>query len=88
MPHPILSFCDLLDDTNPNRLSWSKLGVASSTILTTLTGFTTAIQTVIGNVAHTEWQSFAAAIGLHSVTHAARAGVRASQQKAAGEVAP
>ena len=79
MAHPILSFFDLLDDTDQSRLSWSKLGVASSTVLATLTGFTTAVQTMIGNVAHTEWQGFAAAIGLHAVTHAARAGVRITQ---------
>ena len=79
--HRILSFLDLLDDTNQSRISWSKLGVASSTILATITGFTTAVQSAIGNVAHTEWQGFAAAIGLHAVTHAARAGVRITQNK-------
>lgn len=79
--HRVLSFLDLLDDTDQSRLSWTKLGVASSTLLTTVTGFTTAVQTAIGNVAHTEWQGFAAAIGLHAVTHAARAGVRITQAK-------
>jgi len=79
MTHSILSFCDLLDDTDQSRLSWSKLGVASSTVLTTVTGFTAAIQQISGNVAHTEWQAFGAAIGLHAVTHAARAGVRLTQ---------
>lgn len=81
MPHRVLSFFDLLDDTSQDRLSWSKLGVASSTVLATVTGFTTAVQSVVGDVAHTEWQGFAAAIGLHAVTHAARAGVRITQSK-------
>lgn len=79
--HRLLSFLDLLDDTNQSRLSWSKLGVASSTVLTTVTGFTAAIQQVVGDVAHTEWQAFVSAIGLHAVTHAARAGVRITQFK-------
>lgn len=79
--HRILAFLDLLDDTNEARLSWSKLGVASSTLLATVTGFTTAIQQMIGNIAHTEWTAFASAIGLHMVTHAARAGVRMTQFK-------
>jgi len=79
--HPVLSFFDLLDDTNQSRLSWSKLGVASSTLLATVTGFGTAVQQFVGSVAHTEWGAFAGAIGLHAITHAARAGVRLTQFK-------
>lgn len=81
----VLAFLDLLDDTNPARISWSKLGVASSTVLATVTGFTAAVQQGIGNVAHTDWQAFGAAIGLHAVTHAARAGVRITQNKDTGD---
>lgn len=88
MTHRFLSFFDLLDDTDPTRLSWSKIGVASSTVLATVTGFATAVQQFVGSVAHTEWQSFAAAIGLHAVTHAARAGVRSSQRKDAPDDTP
>lgn len=88
MTHRVLSFLDLLDDTDQTRLSWTKLGVASSTLLATVTGFATAVQQMIGTVAHTEWQSFAAAIGLHAVTHAARAGVRITQNKATPDDTP
>jgi hypothetical protein len=88
MTHSVLSFLDLLDDTDQSRLSWSKIGVASSTVMATLTGFTAALQGAVGNVTNTEWGSFAAAIGLHAVTHAARAGVRYTQQKAAPDDAP
>lgn len=79
MPHPVLSFCDLLDDADPNRLSWSKIGVALSTLMTAVTGFTTAVQGAVGNVAHTEWGAFASAIGLHAISHGARSMVRHQQ---------
>lgn len=79
MPHPILSFLDLLDDANQGRLSWSKLGVAISTLMTAVTGFTTAVQGAVGTVAHTEWGAFASAIGLHALSHGARSMVRHQQ---------
>jgi hypothetical protein len=79
MTHPVLSFFDLLDDTNPERLSWSKASVAVSTILAAVTGFATAVQGVIGDAAHTEWGAFASAIGLHAISHGARAVVRHQQ---------
>lgn len=79
MPHPVLSFCDLLDDSDPSRLSWSKIGVAVSTLMTAVTGFTTAVQGAVGNVAHTEWGAFASAIGLHAISHGARSMVRHQQ---------
>lgn len=79
MPHRILSFLDLLDDANQARLSWSKVGVAVSTVMTAVTGFTTAVQGAVGNVAHTEWGAFASAIGLHALSHGARSMVRHQQ---------
>ena len=67
----ILRFCDLLEDSDPSKLSWTKIGVACSTICTALTGFTAALQSSVADVAHTDWKAFGLAIGFHAVTKTA-----------------
>ena len=67
----LLRFIDLLEDNDPTKLSWTKIGVAWSTLLSIFTGAVTAVQSIVGTVAHTEWTAFAAAIGLHAITKTA-----------------
>lgn len=83
--HPViraLYFVNVLGDTEPSCLSWTKVSVALSTVFTAVTGAAATLQAVVGNVAHTEWQTFAAAIGLHAVAHGARR-VKANLDKSA-----
>lgn len=64
----ILYFIDLLEDSAPNKMSWTKFGVMCSTICASITGFATAMQAVAGDIAHTDWQALAGAVGFHTVT--------------------
>lgn len=66
-----LRFWDLLEDSDATKLSWTKIGVALSTVLTTVTGAACAVQQVVNTVNHTDWSLFAATIGLHTVTKGA-----------------
>lgn len=77
----VLRFVDVLEDDDPTKLSWTKIGVALSTVFTTITGAVATVQTVVGTVAHTEWATFAAAIGLHAVTKTAHEVKRYTESK-------
>lgn len=67
----VLRFIDVLEDMDPTKLSWTKIGVAWSTVLTVITGTTAAIQTALDSAAHTNWSILAAAVGLHGITKTA-----------------
>jgi len=67
----VLYFLNLLGDTDPLCLSWTRVGLALSTVFTAVTGAATAVQQFIGTAAHTDWSLFAAAIGLHGLSHGA-----------------
>lgn len=64
-----LYFLNVLGDTNPLCLDWTKVGVALSTVFTVVTGAVATVQTVVDRVAHTDWGLFASAIGLHGLSH-------------------
>lgn len=65
----MLYFLNVLGDTAPLCLDWTKVGVAMSTLFTIITGVATAVQQFVGSAAHTEWGLFASAIGLHGLSH-------------------
>lgn len=64
-----LYFLNLLGDTAPLCLDWTKVGLALSTSFTAITGTISTVQSVVGGVAHTEWGLFASAVGLHGLSH-------------------
>jgi hypothetical protein len=66
-----LYFVNVLGDTHPMCLDWTKVGVALSTCFTVITGGMTAIQQAVDAGAHTSWGLFGAAIGLHGLSHGA-----------------
>lgn len=76
----MLYFLNLLGDTTPLCLDWTKIGLAMSTAFAAITGVVATVQQVVGSVAHTDWTLFAAAIGLHGVSHGA-ARVRSALEK-------
>jgi hypothetical protein len=63
-----LYFIDLLEDSTPTKMSWSKVGVMCSTICAAATGFAASIQAVSGDIAHTNWEALVGAIGFHTIT--------------------
>ena len=67
----VLHFIDLLEDEIPDKLSWTKIGVAFTTLLNMVTMGTAAVQTAVGNVGHTDWGLLGSAAGLHLVTKGA-----------------
>jgi hypothetical protein len=64
-----LYFVNVLGDTQPLCLDWTKVGLALSTSFTAVTGAVATVQSVIGTAAHTEWGLFASAVGLHGLSH-------------------
>ena len=66
-----LRFCDLLEDSDPTKLSWTKIGVAFTTALNILTTGTAALQQAVNNVDHTDWKLLGIAGVLHVVTKTA-----------------
>ena len=64
-----LYFLNVLGDTEPLCLGWTKVGLALSTAFTGVTGAVATVQSMVGSVAHTEWGLFASAIGLHGLSH-------------------
>ena len=67
----VLHFADLLEDITPDKLSWTKIGVAFTTILNMVTMGTAAVQAAVGNLGHTDWGLLGSAAGLHVVTKGA-----------------
>ena len=67
----VLRFLDVLEDDDPTKLSWTKIGVAFTTLLNILTLTTAALQQSIDNIGHTNWQLLLTAGGLHAVTKTA-----------------
>lgn len=67
----VLRFIDVLEDDDPTKLSWTKIGVAISTVFTTVTGFAAMIQSSTDSLAHANWTVFGYAIGLHTVAKGA-----------------
>lgn len=67
----VLYFTNVLGDTAPLCLDWTKVGVACSTAFTVLTGGMACVQQVVDSGAHTSWGLFGAAIGLHGLSHGA-----------------
>jgi len=65
----VLYFLNVLGDTQPLCLDWTKVGLAMSTLFTAITGAISTVQAVVGGVAHTEWGLFASAVGLHGLSH-------------------
>lgn len=71
LPGKALYFANVLGDTAPLCLDWTKVGLAVSTMGTIITGTMATIQQAVDTGAHTSWGLFAAAIGLHGVSHGA-----------------
>lgn len=66
-----LHFIDILEDSDPSKLSWTKIGVAFTTILNVITMGTATVQQSVGNLGHTDWHLLFGAAGLHVVTKGA-----------------
>jgi len=66
-----LRFADLLEDADPTKLSWTKIGVAFTTVLNFFTMGTATVQQMVGNLGHTDWRLLGGAAGLHVVTKGA-----------------
>lgn len=77
----VLYFLNLLGDTQPLCLSWTRVGLAVSTVFTIVTGAATAVQQFVEASAHTDWSLFAAAIGLHGLSHGAARFKRYQEKK-------
>lgn len=60
-----LRFIDVLEDTDPTKLSWTKIGVAFTTVLNIFTMGTATIQQMVGNIGHTDFGLLGSALGLH-----------------------
>lgn len=69
LPGRVLYFLNVLGDTQPMCLDWTKVGLALSTVLTAITGAVSAVQATVNGIAHTEWSLFASAVGLHGISH-------------------
>lgn len=69
--YQILRFWDVMEPSDPTKLSWTKIGVAFSTMFTIITSGATALQHFISTTAQTDWIWMASAIGLHTVTKGA-----------------
>ena len=69
----VLRFADVLEDDDPTKLSWTKVGVAATTIFSVFTGFFTMVQSALNTAAQTNWALLAAAVSLHGISHGARA---------------
>ena len=70
-PMHVLRFVDILEDADPTKLSWTKIGVAFTTVLNMVTSGTAAIQAAVGNLGHTDLGLLGTALGLHVVTKGA-----------------
>lgn len=66
-----LRFIDVLEDSDPTKLSWTKIGVAFTTLLNMMTAGTAAVREMVGDVAHTDFGLLGMAAGLHVVTKGA-----------------
>lgn len=64
-----LYFANVLGDTAPLCLDWTKVSVALSTCFTAITGCFTAVEQAVGSAAHTPWALLASAIGFHGLSH-------------------
>lgn len=65
----VLYFLNLLGDTAPMCLDWTKVGLALSTTFTAITGAVVTVQATVDGIAHTPWGLFASAVGLHGISH-------------------
>lgn len=63
-----LHFMDVLEDCDPSKLSWTKVGVAFTTILNIVTMGSATVQQVVGNLGHTDWHLLVGAGCLHVAT--------------------
>lgn len=64
-----LYFLNLLGDTDPLCLDWTKIGLALSTAFTAATGAVATVQSTLDSVSQIHWGLLASAIGLHGLSH-------------------
>jgi len=66
-----LYFLHLLEGEMPDKLSWTQVSLACSTVFSIITGAATAFQSVTGSLAHSDWAAFLVGIGWHGASHIA-----------------
>lgn len=63
-----LRFCDLLEDNDPTKLSWTKIGLAVSTICTAATTAFATIESISGHLHGTDWAALSGSLIFHGLT--------------------